>query len=58
MKIIFLLLFPVLIYSQSFEAVSVTHSVISGYATYHLSMDRELKANGNRDYIMHNAKMA
>jgi len=53
-KIILFLFIPLIIYSQSFEAVSVAHSVISGYATYHLSMDRELKADGNRDYIKHN----
>ena len=56
MKYIVFFLFPVIVFSQSFEFVSISHSVISGYATYHLSMDRELKAQNNKDYIEHNKK--
>lgn len=56
MKVLLYFLFSAIIYAQGFEIVSVTHSVISGYSTYHMSMDRELKASGNKEYLIHNSK--
>lgn len=54
MKTILLILLPIIISAQTFEAASSLHSFASAYTAYHFSQDRELKAKGDLKYLKHN----